>query len=122
MKHLPSARQQIIYCQCFSEPKIFKALHQEFGFFSYLSNYFCSHVSNRPRALRPMRQGKLRFVHYYIERGSVGLQILKLTSVFHHLPSVHSKQLCALALLGHTTKQVLPSYVYKQNSLSNLYT
>ena len=33
-------------------------------------------------------------------RGKAELRILKLASVFHHLPSVGPKQLCALAHLG----------------------
>ena len=35
-------------------------------------------------------------------RGKAKLRILELTSVFHHLPSVSPKQLCALAHLGCT--------------------
>ena len=35
-------------------------------------------------------------------RGEAELRILELTSVFHHLPSVSSKQLCAFAHLGCT--------------------
>ena len=43
-------------------------------------------------------------VHYNIRRGEAKLHILKLTSVFHHLPRVGPKQLCDLAHLGCTHK------------------
>ena len=37
-----------------------------------------------------------------MQQGKAELHILELTSVFHHLPSVGPKQLCALAHLGCT--------------------
>ena len=42
------------------------------------------------------------YIHYDIKREEAKLHILKLASVFHHLPSVGSKQLCVLAHLGCT--------------------
>ena len=42
------------------------------------------------------------YVQYIVGRGEVELRLLELTSVFHHLPSVGPKQLCALAHLRCT--------------------
>ena len=42
------------------------------------------------------------YVYYIIRRGEAELRILELSSVFHHLPIVSPKQLCALAHLGCT--------------------
>ena len=55
------------------------------------------------RHLGSMRQGKadLSTLHN-IRRGKAELRILELTSLFHHLPSVSPKQLCALAHLRCT--------------------
>ena len=62
---------------------------------------------------------KLKYVHYNISRGEAELHcditllgkvkpsyvhILKLTSMFHHLPSIGPKQLCTLAHPGCTCK------------------
>ena len=53
-----------------------------------------------------MQQGKPSYVHYIIWQGEAELHILELTSVFHHLSSVGTKQLCALAHLGCTQQRV----------------
>ena len=45
---------------------------------------------------------KLSYAQYIIIWGKAKLCILQLTLVFHHLPSVGPKQLCALAHLGCT--------------------
>ena len=50
----------------------------------------------------PWDEEKLSYIHYDISREEAKLLILKLASVFHHLPSVGPKQLCALAHLGCT--------------------
>ena len=50
----------------------------------------------------PWGKVKLRYVHYIIRQGKAELRILELSSVFHHLPSVGPKQLCALAHLRCT--------------------
>ena len=47
-------------------------------------------------------KAKPSYVQYIIRQGEAKLRILELTSVFHHLPSVGPKQLCALAHLGCT--------------------
>ena len=47
-------------------------------------------------------EAKPSYIQYIIRQGQAELQILELTSVFHHLPSVGPKQLCALAHLGCT--------------------
>ena len=57
----------------------------------------------------PWNEEKLSYIHYGIKREEAKQCILKLASVFHHLPSVGPKQLCALAHLG-CTRRVLPSY------------
>ena len=56
----------------------------------------------------PYRKAKLSHVQCIIRQGEAELRILELTSVFHYLPSVGSKQLCALAQLG-STHEVGPS-------------
>ena len=50
----------------------------------------------------PCGKAKSSYVHYIIRQGKAELRILELTSVFHYLPSVGPKQLCALAHLGCT--------------------
>ena len=52
--------------------------------------------------LGPRDKEKVRYIHFDIRREEAKLRILKLASVFHHLPSVGPKQLCALAHLGCT--------------------
>lgn len=52
--------------------------------------------------LGPSGKVKLSSEHYNINQGEANLRILKLTSMFYHLPRVGSKQLCALAHLGYT--------------------
>ena len=56
----------------------------------------------------PQGEVKLSYVNYNIRQGTAELRLLQLNLVFHHLPSVSPKQLCALAHLGcaHT---VFPS-------------
>ena len=50
--------------------------------------------------LEPSSPGVQSFlVQYTIRQGKAELRILGLTLVFHHLPSVRPKQLCALAHL-----------------------
>ena len=49
-----------------------------------------------------MRQGKLNYEDYNLKQGKAKIHSLELTSVFHPLPSVSPKQLCALAHLGCT--------------------
>ena len=49
-------------------------------------------------------KAKPSYVQYIIKRGKGELRILELTSIFHHLPSIGPKQLCALAHLGCTRK------------------
>ena len=51
----------------------------------------------------PLRESKLIYEYYNIDgQGKDKLHISKLNVVFHHLPSVGSKQLGALAHLGFT--------------------
>ena len=64
------------------------------------SDHYIVWVTLRP--LGSMRQGELSYVHYNIRQGEANLRTLKLTSVFHHLPRVGPKQLCALAHLECT--------------------
>ena len=52
----------------------------------------------------PCGKGKLSHGQYIIRRGKAKLHILELTSMFHSLPCVGPKQLCALAHLGCTSK------------------
>ena len=47
----------------------------------------------------PWNEEKLSKIHYDIRGGEAKLRMLKLASVFHHLPSVSPKQLCASARL-----------------------
>ena len=58
-------------------------------------------------------QGKVKpsYVHYIIRWGEAKLRMLKLTSVFHHFPSVGSKQLCVLADLGFTRTAGSSQYI-----------
>ena len=48
----------------------------------------------------PCGKAKPSYVQYIIRQGKAKLRILKLTSVFHHLPCVNPKQLCASAFVG----------------------
>ena len=48
---------------------------------------------------------KRSHAQYIYRQDKAELHILELVSVFHHLPSVSSKQLCALAHLGCTHKE-----------------
>ena len=60
------------------------------------SAFISQNVSNK----RLMRQDEAElYIHYNIMQGEAMLGILKLNSVFHHLPSIGLKQLCALAHL-----------------------
>ena len=54
----------------------------------------------------PSGKVKLSYVHYNIRQGEAKLHILKLTSLFHHLPRVGPKQLCAWAHLESTREAV----------------
>ena len=60
------------------------------------------HSWSPPDPLSPWDEEKASYIHYNIRREGAKLRILKLASVFHHLPSVGPKQLCALAHLGCT--------------------
>ena len=60
------------------------------------------HSWSPPDTLGPWDEEKLSYTHYNIRREEAKIRILKLASVFHHLPSVGPKQLCALAHLGCT--------------------
>ena len=53
---------------------------------------------------------KLSYVYYVIKWSEAKLRTSKLTSVFHHLPSVGPKQLCVLAHLEYT-REVGSSYL-----------
>ena len=50
----------------------------------------------------PWGKAKLSYIQYIIRQGEAELRILELMSVFHLLPSVGPKQLCALVHLGCT--------------------
>jgi len=50
----------------------------------------------------PCGKAKQGYVQYVIRQGKGKLHILELTQVFHHLPRIGPKQLCALAHLGCT--------------------
>ena len=52
----------------------------------------------------PCGKAKPSHLHYIVKRGKAKLCILELTAVFHHLPSVGPKQLCALTHLRCTHK------------------
>ena len=60
------------------------------------------HSWSPPDLWGPWDEEKLSYIHYDIRREEAKLRILKIASVFHHLPSVGPKQLCALAHLGCT--------------------
>ena len=64
-------------------------------------------------------KAKPSYAQYIIRQGEAELQILELTSVFHHLPSVGPKQLCDRANLGSTcfASQVHPMCANTQNCL-----
>ena len=64
------------------------------------------HSWTPPDPWGPLDEGKPSYIHYKIRREEAKQRILKLASVFHHIPSVGSKQLCALAHLGCTRKAV----------------
>ena len=63
------------------------------------------HSWSPPDPLGPRDKEKARYVHFDIRREEAKLLILKLASVFHHLPSFGPKQLCALAHLGCTREE-----------------
>ena len=52
----------------------------------------------------PWDEEKPSYIHYNIRREEAKQRILKLASVFHHIPSVGPKQLCVLAHLRCTRK------------------
>ena len=60
------------------------------------------HSWSPPDPLGPRDNEKARYAHFDIRREEAKLRILKLASVFHHLPSFGPKQLGALAHLGCT--------------------
>ena len=60
------------------------------------------HSWSPPDPLGPRDKEKVKYIHFNIRREEAKLRILKLASVFHHLPSFGPKQLCALAHLGCT--------------------
>ena len=60
------------------------------------------HSWSPPDLWGPWDEEKLSYIHYDIRREEAKLRILEIASVFHHLPSVGPKQLCALAHLGCT--------------------
>ena len=60
------------------------------------------HSWSPPDPLGPRDKEKASYIHFDIRREEANLHILKLASVFHHLPSFGPKQLCALAHLGCT--------------------
>ena len=55
-----------------------------------------------PDPWNPRDEEKPNYIHYDIRREEAKQCIIKVASVFHHLPSVGPKQLCALAHLGCT--------------------
>ena len=63
------------------------------------------HFGSPSDYLDPFNKAKLSYVQYIIMQGEAELRILELTSVFHHLPNVGPKQLCALAHLECTRKE-----------------
>ena len=52
----------------------------------------------------PWGQDKLIYVHYIDLQGNAKLSTSKLSSVFHHLPCIGPKQLCALFSKNKTQK------------------
>ena len=60
------------------------------------------HSWSPPDPLGPWDEEKASYIHYDIRREEAKRRILKPASVFHYLPSVGPKQLCALAHLGCT--------------------
>ena len=60
----------------------------------------------------PTGKAKLSYVHYIISQGEAKLHISNLTSVFHCLPSVGPKQLCALVHLGCTRKELTHLWIH----------
>ena len=56
------------------------------------------------KPLRSIKCEKPSYIHYDIRREEAKQRLLKLASVFYHLPSVGPKQLCALAHLGCTRR------------------
>ena len=74
-------------------------------------------------------------MHYNLGRGQAKLHVLKLTSVFHHLPSVGPEQLCAIAHLVRPNKSdtsyimkfqvgepIAPSYIMNVGIINILWT
>ena len=62
------------------------------------------HFMSLSGSFDPWGKEKPSHVQYIIKQGEAKLCIVELTSVFHYLPSVDPKQLCALAHLGCTNK------------------
>ena len=62
------------------------------------------HFGSSSDSWDPCSKAKPSYAQYIIRRGEAKLHILELTSVFHHLPSVGPKKLCALAHLRCTRK------------------
>ena len=62
------------------------------------------HFGSPPDYWDPYNKANPSYVQYIIWQGKAEQCILELTSVFHHIPSVSAKQLCALAHLGCTCK------------------
>ena len=60
------------------------------------------HSWSPPDPWGPRDEKKLSYIHYEIRREEAKLRMIKLTSVFHHLPSFGPKQFCELAHLGCT--------------------
>ena len=60
---------------------------------------------------------KLSYVNYNIRQGEAKLHLLKLTSVYHHLPRVSPKQLCASAHSGYFLVGVYLEIDYRKDLL-----
>ena len=56
----------------------------------------------------PWDEEKSSYTHYNIRREEAKLLVLKLASVFYHLPSVGPKQLYAFAHLGRAREASIP--------------
>ena len=56
---------------------------------------------------------KLSHMHYVIWQGKAKVRILKLSSVFHHLPNIGPKQLSASEHLGYTHAAGISQYLVK---------
>ena len=68
----------------------------------YVLNMKNMHFGSPSDSWHQCGKAKLSYAQYIIRQGKAELHILELTLVFHHLPSVSPKQLCALAHLGFT--------------------